>query len=204
MTIHNRRSHRGQALRWCLKVGLIWTIGFIIVARPASAQDSHQTDVSTGNVYAGSMNGWYIQLSAPMTRRWSLVGQLDGSYGPDCSDCEPNYRDLAGLGGVRFTWHPSVRVSPFWQVLAGGLHSRAEDYYADYCCGLGRQYQKGFTVNYLALQPGVGVTVMVTPRFGVRAHADVQFAIPDQSQWEGMSIFPRVAVGGVIRLGSGR
>ena len=34
--------------------------------------------------------------------------------------------------------------------------------------------------------------------------AGVQVAIPDQSKWEGISIFPRVVVGGVIRLGRAR
>jgi hypothetical protein len=95
-------------------------------------------------------------------------------------------------------------VSPFWQVLAGGLRSVAEDYDVDYCCDFDRRYQEGFTVNYLALQPGGGITVMVSPRFGIRSQADVQFAIPDQSQFEGMSMFPRVVAGGVIRLGSVR
>ena len=91
-----------------------------------------------------------------------------------------------------------------WQVLAGGLHSTAGDYYVDYCYGLGRRYQQGYSVSYLALQPGGGVTVMVTPRFGIRAQADVQVAMTNSSLFEpgeGNSIFPRVAVGGVIRLG---
>jgi hypothetical protein len=33
---------------------------------------------------------------------------------------------------------------------------------------------------------------------------DLQFAIPDQSEYEGLSIFPRVTVGAVVRLGGGR
>ena len=41
----------------------------------------------------------------------------------------------------------------------------------------------------------------LTPRFGLRAQTDFQIAIPDQSKWEGISIFRRVVVGGVIRLG---
>ena len=96
------------------------------------------------------------------------------------------------------------RVSPFWQVLAGGLHSKAGDYYVDYCCNLGRRLEPGYTIDYLALQPGGGVTIMLTPRIGVRAQADFQVAIPDQSKWEGISIFPRVVMGGVIRLGRTR
>jgi hypothetical protein len=44
------------------------------------------------------------------------------------------------------------------------------------------------------------VTAMVSPRLGIRAQADILFAMPDQSKWEGVSIFPRVVVGAVIRL----
>jgi hypothetical protein len=58
------------------------------------------------------------------------------------------------------------------------------------------------TIDYLALQPGGGVTMMLTPRLGFRAQADLQFGIPDQSEWEGISGFPRVTIGGVVRLGS--
>lgn len=201
----NRRWLSGQRFRRYLTMGAMMTTGLMVAISPASAQDARQTDLSVGYLnVSGSMQGGNVQMSVQMTRRWSLVGEFDGSYGRDCSGCDPDYRDLAGLGGVRFAWHPTVRFSPFWQVLAGGLHSTAGDYYVDYCCGLGRRFQPGFTVNYLALQPGGGMTVMVTPRFGIRAQGDVQFAIPDQSQWEGIPIFPRVVVGAVIRLGSGR
>ena len=64
-----------------------------------------------------------------MTRRWSFVGQVDVSRGPDCSGCNPDYHDLAGLGGVRFSWHATARISPFWQVMAGNLGSTADGYY---------------------------------------------------------------------------
>ena len=146
------------------------------------------------------MLGGSIQLTVPVAERWNIVGEFDVARGRDCSGCEPAYRDFAGLGGVRYVWRPSVRFTPFWQVLAGGLRSTASDYYADYCCGLERRLQQGFTVDYFALQPGGGVTTMISPRLGIRAQADVLFAIPDQSKWEGVSIFPRVVVGAVIRL----
>lgn len=88
--------------------------------------------------------------------------------------------------------------------MAGGLHSEAPEYYVDYCCNLGRRLEPGYTINYLVIQPGGGVTYMVTPRFGMRAQADLQLAIPDQREWEGYALFPRVVAGGVIRLGRTR
>ena len=42
---------------------------------------------------------------------------------------------------------------------------------------------------------------MVTPRVGIRTQADLQLAIPNQSQYEGMTAFPRVTIGGVFRFG---
>lgn len=202
--IHGNKR-RQQAFRMVRVFGIVAMTGLAAAVSPASAQNVQQVDLSAGYLNVnGSMHGVNAQVSAQISRRWSLVGEFDRSSGQDCQGCDPTYHDLAGLGGVRFAWHPSRRIEPFWQVLVGGLHSVADGYYAQYCCGLGRQYEEGFTVNYLALQPGGGVTVMVTPRFGIRAQADFQFAIPDQSQWEGMSTFPRVVAGGVIRLGSAR
>ena len=45
------------------------------------------------------------------------------------------------------------------------------------------------------------MTLNVTTRFGIRTTFDFQMAIPDQSEYEGFSIFPRAVVAGVIRLG---
>ena len=44
-------------------------------------------------------------------------------------------------------------------------------------------------MTYFALQPGGGLDLKVTPRFGIRTQADFQAAIPDQNEWEGFSIF---------------
>ena len=184
-------------------VGLAWVLTFSVtlLSSPAFAQDVRQTDVSAGYLNVnGSMHGWNVQLTAPVSSRWSLIAELDGSRGHDPGSDDYTYRDFAFLGGVRFGWQPTPRISPFWQVLAGGLNSKAA---GGYCTITGRCVRDEFSVNYFALQPGGGVTVMVTPRFGIRAQADMQLAIPDQSQYEGMTMFPRVVTGAVIRLGRG-
>ena len=201
--MRNDTRLRGQGFRLVLISGIVVTIGVIVAAAPASAQAVRQLDLSAGYLNVnGSMHGVNVHMSTGITRGWSLVGEFDGSHGedPECSvGCGPNYRDEALLGGVRFAWHPTVRISPFLQVLGGGLHSTAGAYYVDYCCGLGRRDQQGYTVNYLALQPGGGVTIMVTPRFGVRAQTDVQWGVTNKFGGGG-SIFPRVVAGGVVRL----
>jgi hypothetical protein len=90
-------------------------------------------------------------------------------------------------------------VSPFWQLGVGVLHSEGTLDTIDF---RGRPIHDTFTMNYLAVQPGGGVTVMMTPRVGLRAQVDIQLAAPDQSQYEGASMFLRSSVGAVVRLGS--
>jgi hypothetical protein len=185
--------------------GSLTVVCLMVTTLPAGAQNPGQVALSGGyaNV-AGSMHGANVQVSAELSDRWSLVGELNASEGADCKGCTPKYRDIAGLGGVRFGWHPTPRVSPFWQVLAGALRSKAEGYSYDIVRLNGaveQRYQEGYTVTYFALQPGGGIDLMVTPRFGIRTQADFQVAIPDQNEWEGFSIFPRVVTGVVIRVG---
>ena len=197
-------NRRGWPIRRVVDIaGIVAALG--LAAATAFAQDVSQADVAVGYVnIGGTMKGVNVQATFPLTEHWNLVGEFNRASGADCSGCDPEFRDTSILAGVRYSWHPTPRVSPFWQVLAGGLHSKADEYYEDYCCGLGRRLQPGYTIDHFALQPGGGVTVMVTPRFGMRTQADLQVAIPDQSKWEGISIFPRVVVGGVIRLGRTR
>jgi hypothetical protein len=180
----------------------VGAIGFTGAATSLSAQDVDHVDVAVGYVnVGGSMHGVDVQVSKPLTPRWSFVADFDRSVGPDCSGCEPTYRDFAGFGGVRQTWHPTTRTTPYWQLLVGGLHSTSDGYTVEPCCGLGGRFQPGQTVNYFALQPGAGVTLMLSSRFGVRGEADWQIAIPDQSEFEGAMVRPRVVVGAVLRLG---
>ena len=60
-----------------------------------------------------------------------------------------------------------------------------------------QRFQEGYQTDYMVFQPGGGVTVMVTRRFGIRAHVDLQFAGSDL----GSTGFGRIAVGGLVRLG---
>jgi hypothetical protein len=182
--------------------GVATMVALLMAAKPATAQGSRGIDLSTGYLnVARSMNGMNVQLTSQMTRHLSFVGEIDWSRGPDRETLDPIYRDLAGLAGIRFGWQPTPRISPFLQVMAGGLHSTSEAYsYMSCSCfrtGPVLIYEPAYTTDYLAIQPGGGVTVMMTPRVGIRAQTDFQFAL--QSEWA--SIFPRTAVGAVIRLG---
>jgi len=176
------------------------------VAQDAAPPDTRQTDVSVGYLRPGCMNGLNAQFSSEQTPRLGAVAEFNMAVGTDCSaeGAPPRYKDFAILGGLRVSWYPSAKTTVFVQALGGFLHSTAGAYTTHYQASDGstKSYANpALTIDYLALQPGGGVTLMFTPRFGVRAQADLQYAIPDQSQWEGISIFPRVAAGGVVRLG---
>ena len=164
---------------------------------PVSAQTTGRFDLSAGFLTTGSMHGVNAQASFPVTSRWSVIGEVDWSQGHDPGSDDYLYRDLAVLGGVRHTTRPGSRVSPFFQVMAGGLHSEAE---GSYCLLFGGGcYTDSFSSDYLAVQPGGGLTIMVSPRVGVRIQADLQFAI--SPEYGAVSLFPRVVVGGLVRLG---
>jgi hypothetical protein len=188
-----------------MRVRTLLALGALALAVPpssASAQDDRQTDVSAGylNVQR-TMHGWYAQLSTEVTRHFGFVAQVDGSYGPDSPGEEPDYRDHAFLGGARFTYRLTPGVSVFFHGLGGLLYSVAGAYSYE-VLSLGRVVVISYDdtpTTYLALQPGGGGTFMVTRRFGIRAQADVQFAFAG----EGVAMFPRVAAGGVVRIGGG-
>src|SRR5262245_37678740 len=183
---------------------VMMTLAVVLISMPALAQSERPLDLSASYLtVGGTMHGWSADVSQAITPRVGVVLEVNRSIGADCAGCEPVYRDLSVLGGVRFNWLRDKRVSPSFQVLAGALHSKSDPYYADLIFGP-PYYEESETVKYLALQPGVGVTFMVTPRVGFKMQTDLQFAIPDQSEYEGISVFPRVTVGAVFRLGGGR
>ena len=118
----NWRRISTERVRRFLRVGLVAIMGFTVAISSASAQNARQTDVAVAYVTAGylgydySVHGWNAQLSAQRTRRWALVGE----FGYEREN--PNHRGWAGLSGGRLGWRPATRVSPFWQILVGGLH----------------------------------------------------------------------------------
>ena len=180
------------------------TFVLVLMSMPAFAQRERPLDLSASYLtVGGTMHGWSVDVSKAITPRVGAVLEVNRSIGADCSGCEPVYRDLSVLGGVRFSWLRDKRFSPSFQVLGGVLHSKSDPYYADLIFGP-PSYEESETVDYLALQPGGGFTVMVTPRVGFKMQTDLQFGIPDQSEYEGFSVFPRVTVGAVFRLGGRR
>lgn len=172
--------------------------GLTLSASPVFGQNVSPADVSVGVLTVnGTMFGVNVQVTKPLSGNWSLVGEVDWSRGSDPGDDSYIFQDVAGLGGFRYNFRPARTVSPFWQIMAGGLTSKGV---GSWCTVSGRCSADSFRMNYLALQPGGGVTAMLTPRFGVRAQFDVQFAVG----YEHVGVFPRAAIGAVIALGPDR
>lgn len=186
-------------------LGIVTAITFAAAASTAWAQTARQVDLFAGYLnISGSMHGGTLHASVETAPGRSVIGEVNAAAGPYlCAECV-DYLHLSGLVGFRFTSHRTARYSPFWQILAGGLHERVDDHYVDYCCGQPSRLQEGPTYGYFVLQPGVGLTAKVTERFSIRAQADFQVAIPDGGGNEYPTPFPRAVVGAVVRLGTAR
>ena len=186
---------------WMTRVGKVVLLAAVaVMARPLPASAQIEGDGAGGYLtVSGTMHGGFGQVTFDLGPRWSVFGQVDGSRGHDLGDDTTTFRDVGVTGGIRRRWRPSPKVSPFWQVGVGALHSEGITNTIDF---RGRPVHDTFTVNYLALQSGGGVTVMMTPRVGMRAQLDLQFGFPDQSRIEGASAFVRPSIGVVMRFGS--
>jgi len=190
---------------WITCIVTVITIG--VSASTASAQASRQVEVFGGYVNLPdyrSLHGGSLQVSAGISPKWSVVLDVDAAYRHTRAFYEPHvggeYRDLhiAGLAGFRRVIGRRGRLSGFGQILAGGLREKT----FDICVNLGRgrpcRPAEDFSTRYFVVQPGLGATVMVTPRFGIRAQADI--ALTRTSEGYPMA-FVRAVAGGVIRFG---
>ncbi len=194
-------THSNYCAVWQrLGQSLLLAVVVTAAAAPAAAQAIRHVDVSAGYLnVSGTMHGANVQLGAAVSDHVRIVGEFNASQGKDCAICDPEYRDRSWLVGPRAAFLPARKLSPFAQLLIGGLQSSYDDYAVPLCCGLPDRLEKGATVSYLAIQPGGGLTAMLTPRFGLQSQADVQLASTDRN--EGLSIFPRIVVGAIVRLG---
>ena len=187
------------ALRLLVGVALLWP------SAPALGQTLEgQTNLMAGYVNVnGQMHGGLVQIDRQSRGHIGYFAEFNVVSGPDCSRCQPKYRDLTAVGGIRINWRPGSRVTAYAQAGVGVLSSRASEYSYDQPLPGGRTVRvtdPAFTVNEFALQPGGGVTYMLSPRFGVRGQATLQFGVPDQSQWEGITLFQYIGGGAVFRF----
>lgn len=192
-------------------ITIIMLLG-ITSAHRAAAQDRPQllvgagfvavTDASmswSGFVDRPALTGWHVDAGLPLSRRVTLVGEVDGSYGRQhgsglLGSYVSTFSDTSYLGGVRFQAHPA-KVVPFVQVLAGILRTREKQTYST-----GPYGPYSFSNSLPVVQPGAGMDVMVNRRFGLRVAADLPFVPYVDYEGADSSLF-RVVVGGIVPLG---
>lgn len=161
--------------------------------RPVSAQDIGDLPVPLVEVSGGYMfmrdfsdedelgvgdvdfpAGWYFSAAVNPTQWLGLVGEVGGSYKNDFEAGPPGFsvsntaRVYTFLGGPRF-FHKAGRVVPFVQVLAGVAHMRLKTVFPTeiYAPGTFKADTTAF-----AIQPGAGLTVLLTETVGVRVSGD--------------------------------
>ena len=161
------------------------------VAAPAAGQE-HKADVAFGYSLMHDSDleetfpmGWSFAVNGNLNDRFGVVGEIGGHYktieflGADLSASVHTF-----MGGPRFR-KQSGKVVPFAQVLAG--MARGSVSYLE-------ESEHG---TDFAIQPGGGVDVPVTDRFGIRLQGDYRIITGEESVNEF-----RFVVGGVIGFGS--
>src|SRR5436190_8816600 len=153
-------------------VGLL--IGMLISA-PAAAQspsvflgyESAHPDFENVHVFAGTMPGWHIGTSIPLTGGVDLLGEADGVYG-DSFGLGIVIRRIGTArpwvysfdGGVRYSWLRNERVSPFIQGTFGVAHGQVGTMGVDFIgVTTDTKFESGI---------GAGASIHVTRSFGVQ------------------------------------
>lgn len=180
-----------MSLAWRVAAALlVWALAAPMTPA-ASAQEIGTPPVPVVDVSAGYMfmrdtsndvpghdginfpKGWYFSSAVNATRWFGIVGEVGGSHkqhldmNVESLNVSNRVQLYTFLGGPRF-FHQFGRVVPFGQVLAGVAHTRVKTTLPP---ELMAGAFKASTTN-VAVQPGGGVTVLLTDNLGVRAAAD--------------------------------
>jgi hypothetical protein len=150
----------------------VWTFTILVTsaAVPAAAQTAPRMDLSVGyetehipgQTYPFGVNA---DVSGALSDAVRLVGEVGMALDQQSVSTLNGTLSLYHYGvGPRFTATVG-HVSPFVQVIAGGVHTRA-----DLVLPSGAPFSA--SDNAFMLQPGVGVHVEITRHFGVVGQVD--------------------------------
>jgi opacity protein-like surface antigen len=152
----------------CKPFVLLMTVACVLfLAYPAHAADATKMDVSGGYAFlddiseSQTFNGWAASVGGYFNDLVGLVAEVGGTYktvtviGTSVSLSEYSF-----LAGPKFVSRKNPQVTPFVQVLLGGVHDTAG--------ALGSNVSE----NNFAVQPGGGVDVNMTPNLGLRLQGD--------------------------------
>lgn len=111
-------------------------------------------------------HGWIFSGAANLSEWLGIVGEITGVYNTNKyqvpSLLTQNNRLYTYMAGPRF-FATAGRVVPFGQFLAGGANESVSEEGAS-------TYSR--SDNYLAIQPGGGVTILISDHVGVRVGVD--------------------------------
>jgi Outer membrane protein beta-barrel domain len=112
-----------------------------------------------------SMNGGNGWLGYRFYRAWSAVGEFGAVRAPSIGAAGRDLTLITYLGGARYDWRHHWRYSshltPFGQVLLGGVHASGS-------LAPGTLLLAG-TPNSFAMTAGGGADIRLTPRWSIRA-----------------------------------
>ena len=168
----------------------------LAVAQPALAQDAPKFELGLGYQYMHDnnssldfTNGWFV--SPALT--WSAGSRSSARSAPATrrSSAAPtrifSVNEYTFLGGPKITASSRSPVAPFVQILFGAARGTLS------LNGSGSSLSA--SKNHFAVQPGAGVDINPSPRFGIRVEADGRAVHADTDtagQW-------RILAGIVIR-----
>ena len=154
------------------------TLGFLVVkVLGLSSSTSAQTpkvEISGGYQILHALSdtlpvGWYVDLAGNLNRWFSLMAEAGGAYRTKTEPIAINRTaDVTStlhtfMGGVCLSARLNRRVTVYHPVLIGGAH-------ASISTDSGATLRPSETK--FALQPGIGVNLMVTDTVGVQVAAD--------------------------------
>lgn len=169
----------------------------IFISHAASAQSVPLLGLSAGSATIAdsgvALPGFYVEADRQLTSHLSVVGQAHRATGSgDGYFSTIGWTDLFVGGGLRVSGRPSKFVEPYGQMLVGSYRVTTAEVARPSRFGVG--ISQTYTDQYMAVVAGGGVTVMATPRVGLRAGADLQF-VPDALPTA------RLVLGAVVRVG---
>ena len=155
------------------------SLGFVVMnllglSSPAPAQ-TPKVEISGGyqvryNPDKSFPAGWYFDIAGNVSRVFGIVGEAGGAYQTENQEISTGRAvDITTklhtfMGGVRLNARINPRVVLFHNVLAGAAHASLNT------DGVGVTLSASETK--FALQPNIGVNLMVTDKIGLRLAAD--------------------------------
>ncbi|HXS78018.1 MAG TPA: hypothetical protein VN753_17705 [Terracidiphilus sp.] len=108
-----------------------------------------------------SMNGGSASLGLWVSQHWAAVGEVAVQHASNVNDSGQDLTLASYLFGPRLQIHPSARVKPFAQILAGAAHASGS--YAP-----GAADYPG-SPNAFAMATGAGLSVSLSSRLAIQA-----------------------------------